>query len=250
MVSVGPVVSGKGNGVVIPCFLQSEQSPKSDLARFLFQHVQLIGQSHMVSKFYSSALVSTLDLCRNSCVSGGKNFIQEVSVVPILNDGIWDYSNLLSPLFDKDSMEVGDSPLDIIPLAAEIREEGKFDQLVTCEDASSFVTPVKGWEGDQLLLKGIEDRDEDCISDWVIGKIEEFGPFLGMSFEVLEEETMNLFRLIEKNCRGMNGTGGSRSVESKRLKSELRKLECGINYGRKGMRLIEGCRKGKGLTNS
>lgn len=66
----------------------------------------------------------------------------------------------------------------------------------------------------------------------------------------LEEETLNLFRMIENNCRGSNGTGGSKSVESKRLKSELRKLECGINYERKGVRLIEGCKKGKGLIES
>lgn len=63
------------------------------------------------------------------------------------------------------------------------------------------------------------------MSDWVLNKLEEFGPFLGMSLNGLENEITELFKLIElQRTRRMRGVE-DKSAESKRLKNELKKLE-------------------------
>lgn len=67
--------------------------------------------------------------------------------------------------------------------------------------------------GYRLLLKGVNERNRERIFEWVLGKMDEFGPFLGLSFDGLEAKTMELFRLGEKNQRKVGGGLGSRSVE-------------------------------------
>lgn len=75
----------------------------------------------------------------------------------------------------------------------------------------------------------------------------EFGLFLGISLEGIENETMELFQLIEsRRVKGISGSG-TKSVESKRLKNESKKLESSVNYDKRGGRLCEGgerCGKG------
>jgi len=43
----------------------------------------------------------------------------------------------------------------------------------------------------------VTERDEECILEWVLHKLEEFGLFVGLSYEGLEEETLELFKAIE-----------------------------------------------------
>lgn len=68
----------------------------------------------------------------------------------------------------------------------------------------------------------------------MLNKLEEFGPFLGMSIDGLEKETLELFKLIELiRSKGMVGVEEI-STNSKKLKNELKKLESSVNYEKKG----------------
>lgn len=69
-------------------------------------------------------------------------------------------------------------------------------------------------------------------------ELDKFSFLLGVSFEGLEVETKDLFRLIEKKRLKGEGGFGSRLVESKRLQSELKKFR-GVNYERKSECLIK-----------
>lgn len=81
---------------------------------------------------------------------------------------------------------------------------------------------------DCLLIKGVENRDIDCVSEWVLGRLDHFGFFLRCSFEGVEDEAKDLFRLIERR-RLRRDLVGSKSIDCKRLRNELKQLVCGIN---------------------
>lgn len=114
---------------------------------------------------------------------------------------------------------------------------------------NSEVSPIWCGDSNSLLIKGVRVKDEKCVSEWVLNKMEEFGPFLGMSFDGLENETIELFKRIElrRSC-GLLGVE-CWSLVSKRLKIELTKLENSVNYEKKVGWLSEGClRRGKAIS--
>lgn len=52
---------------------------------------------------------------------------------------------------------------------------------------AEFITPTKEFKSDCLLLEqGVENRDEDFISEWVLHKLEDLGFFLGLSYDGYE----------------------------------------------------------------
>lgn len=95
-------------------------------------------------------------------------------------------------------------------------------------------TPMNsGDKFENLLLKSVWERVEGCILEWVLHKLEDFGPFLGLSYEGFEVEIIELFNSIEY-CKLRNDkVDGSSLVGGKRLLKELKKLESSINYDRK-----------------
>lgn len=98
-----------------------------------------------------------------------------------------------------------------------------------------------------MLLKSITERDEECVLDWVLHKLMEFGPFLGLSYEGFEVEIMELFKSIEHRRRYEEREVDLRSTSGKRLINELKKLESSVN--RKGGGLSQGCVcRGKGIV--
>lgn len=60
--------------------------------------------------------------------------------------------------------------------------------------------------------------------------MEEFGSFLGLSYEGLEKEIKELFIAIESGRRKNTEIEGSTPSRGKRLLNELKKLEWSINY--------------------
>lgn len=93
----------------------------------------------------------------------------------------------------------GCNVLSIVPLAAEDQigfQEGRVSMGIV--DAQEWSTPTKGVEYyDTLLLKGVIERDEECISEWVLYKLKDFCVFLVLSYGGLDEETLELFKAIE-----------------------------------------------------
>lgn len=92
---------------------------------------------------------------------------------------------------------------------------------------------------EQLRIKanfssmGVVERDEKMLSEWVVNKLGDFGPFLGLSYEGFEDEILGLFtRVVLSRDKGRSG-GDSNLVLCKRLENELKKLECKVNYDRK-----------------
>lgn len=112
------------------------------------------------------------------------------------------------------------------------------------------VSPIRAVEAEQcLFFKGVEDHNNEILSNWVFTKLREFGPFLGLSYEGCEKEIVDLFRFIERQSRKGMGDGESMSMMNKRLKSELKRLESSVNYDRKAVTAgKEGTRKGKGVV--
>lgn len=239
--------------VVVEDALYHEQSglvQRGDFAKFLLSHLQSKGQNSLFFNFHSSAIVSALDLCRNLGVAKVKLLIHDKyssSRDPNSGLGVDQNQCAMMRVHEVDDGRV--FPLEVDPLAIGSNEERRVDMCLLNSESKEFVTPSKLEDlGYRLLLKGVEERDERCISDWVFSKMDKFGSLLGLSFEGCETEARELFCLIERNRMKGRGAFESRSVESKRLKSELVKLESGINYEHSGGCLIEGFgRKGKGL---
>lgn len=127
----------------------------------------------------------------------------------------------------------GDLNLEVESLAIGSIDYNGGVGFLTDIDTKGFVTPSNSKDpGNRLLLKGVEERDEECISKWVMGNMDEFWSFLGLSYDGFEEEARELFCLIERNWNKDGGVGDASSVECKRLRCELRKLDNGINYDR------------------
>lgn len=96
---------------------------------------------------------------------------------------------------------------------------------------------------------GVLERDEEMLSDWVLNKLGEFDPFLGLSYKGFEEEILGLFKRIVMKRELGTREGGSELVVCKKLRSELKKLECNVNYERNdGGSSAGGPRKGKGIV--
>lgn len=61
---------------------------------------------------------------------------------------------------------------------------------------------------DCLFLRGVMERNEEALFEWVLHKLEKFRHFLGLSFEGFEAEVKELFKAIElrrKKCIKFNG---------------------------------------------
>lgn len=76
---------------------------------------------------------------------------------------------------------------------------------------------------------GVMERNDEVLDDWVFNKLGEVGSFLGLPYEGFEEEILRLFRrIVLTKEKGASG-GESNLVLCKRLKNELKKLECNVN---------------------
>ena len=96
----------------------------------------------------------------------------------------------------------------------------------------------------------MENCDEKCISEWMVGKLDCFSSFLDVPLEGLEDEANELFCLIEER-RLKAIVVGSMSVDCKRLQNKLKRLDCGIHYERSiGLNSDEDMWKGKGIFRS
>lgn len=93
---------------------------------------------------------------------------------------------------------------------------------------------------DGLFLKGVLERDEEAVSNWVFHKLVEFDQFLGLLYEGFEAEIMELFKSIELRRKLNAGQEGSRTDGGKCPIKELKKLESNINYDRNEGGLSEG----------
>lgn len=75
------------------------------------------------------------------------------------------------------------------------------------------------------------ERNEEIFSEWLVNKLSDFGPFLGMSYEGFKDEVIGLFRWIEFQRRGRGSHGrGPDSVIDKKLRMKLKRLESRVNY--------------------
>lgn len=102
-----------------------------------------------------------------------------------------------------------------------LREGGLESDLVT-PDYDRIKGPFSGM--------GVLERGEEMLSEWVFIKLGEFSSFLGLSYEGFEEEILGLFKRIVMK-RGRNTSEGvANSVLCRKLKNELKKLECDVNY--------------------
>lgn len=148
----------------------------------------------------------------------------------------------------QDAEKDKDLILEVESLAVGTVEGIRGNSVPLAIDDKEFMTPSKLDDLDnRLLLKPVKKRDEECLSEWVLGKMEEFGSFLGLSCEGLETEIVGLFRLIDRERRKGEGNLEIRSVECKLLRKELKKRE--VNYDRNGGCVSEGGgRKGKGIS--
>lgn len=56
---------------------------------------------------------------------------------------------------------------------------------------------------------GVVERNEEKLADWMLNKLGEFVPFLGLSYEDFKEEILGLFRkIVMKRERSSNWGGG------------------------------------------
>lgn len=62
------------------------------------------------------------------------------------------------------------------------RPLGALDLMVLGE-----VMPVRTKDGDFCLFGSVWNRDEENLLAWLLEKLDDFGPFLGLSFEGFEE---------------------------------------------------------------
>lgn len=86
---------------------------------------------------------------------------------------------------------------------------------------------------ESIFPLGVDERNGEVLSEWVINKLGDFGSFLGMSYEGFEDEVMGLFKRIEFWRRGLEfRVNGPDLVRDKRLRKELKRLESSMNYER------------------
>lgn len=90
-------------------------------------------------------------------------------------------------------------------------------------------TPMSGGMSNyDLLYLGAREKNEELISKWILNKMEEFGKIMRMSCEGFESEIRELFYKIERGNGGKMGMLAGGSGDGKRLRSELRKSQCGM----------------------
>lgn len=150
------------------------------------------------------------------------------SLSRIQRGGPWDsiadrgfVRNLLGSL-ENHNMEESEKVLDANPLAVIEREVdgnegGGLDFVIVANMGET--TPLCSY-GDEhcLFLKGIEDCNKEVLSEWVVSKLREFSPFMGLSYEECKKETMALFRLIKLKSKKGKGGCGARFARNNWLK--------------------------------
>lgn len=184
------------------------------------------------NSFYSSLLDASV-FCRNhgKMVQDG-NLIHDMIVGSLDPKALIGFERVSSMENSNQLVLMGEEILNIDPL--DMRERG--------DDTRVFrgsCTPRRKTRGDvNFFLQGVAKRNEEFLLSWVVSKLEDFGPFLGFSFEGFEKEVVELFRLIERK-RGMcHDVVDPNSVVGKKLRRELKKLESGVNYDKKIRRVL------------
>lgn len=87
------------------------------------------------------------------------------------------------------------------------------------------------------------------LLEWVLLKMEEFGSFLGLSYDGFEAKIVKLFKAIKGRKMHNENEYGTKSARGKQLLKELKKVESNINNDRKEGRMNEcGDRRGKGIV--
>lgn len=125
-----------------------------------------------------------MDLCKDKFSAipyGGLNFIQDYwQKLGHMRGGV--VENLNNQLMLEEGQKEGGenecTVLTIVPLAAAERDnvEGGLCSY-EMHETHDCVTPVQGPEYyENLLLKGVLERDDECVSEWVLHKLVEFGP--------------------------------------------------------------------------
>lgn len=194
------------------------------------------GQYHLLSNFHSSVLLDALDLCRDyvhEWPDGDYNFMQEHiqrnALENVTNEGT---NQLVVAEENKDRVGNCCKVVPVVPLAIEDPNDFQVGRGVLGTMGEQDWSTLSKGEGylEVLLLKGVNKRDEDCISEWVLQKVKEFDPFFGMSYEGFENEAFELFKAIESRRRKEVCVSNQASGGSKRLINELKKLESSVNY--------------------
>ncbi len=147
----------------------------------------------------------------------------------------WDASGIL----DESSGDEGDNKGEFVVWAdSEFFME---DGVVACwdgEDAPpevmplAFVVPPEGVGVDGKLVMG-DAGEEPPSSEWVLGKYHHFGEFVGVSYEVCEEEVIALLKSIDaRRTNFVNGeeVSGMSGKSGRKGSRELKGLVNTINY--------------------
>lgn len=198
-------------------------------------HLYGYGNRYFNPYFHSSTLVSTLDLYRNHiCRQRSENFVQGNIWGGMAPNDKWeslDKQIVVLKQFVFIDEGVGDVILNVEPLAIrEVELEFKSPETFKLISGNGEEFPNLNGDSNFLLLKGARERNEKCVSKWVLNKMKEFGSFLGISFDDFENETLELFkRMVERRSGGLRGEECG-EVVPKRLKNELKKLKSSVNY--------------------
>lgn len=86
-----------------------------------------------------------------------------------------------------------------VPLA-NMEKEVDVDTVVMNENGEGleYGSPNQCHTNQEIMfLNGVKARDEELCFEWVILKMEEFGSFLGLSYEGFESNIKTLFKAIE-----------------------------------------------------
>lgn len=193
---------------------------------------------HLFSKFNSSALCPISDICRKAFWPGkGEGFIQlnkSDIVTPCALDG---NANRRMIVFENHDPVLDEGLLVEVEPVSSLEDIDNFgvDAGYDKEGEEGEFTLKRLMLTDSNSLMRVTECNGEILSEWVLSKLGDFGPFLGMSYEGFEDEVMCLFRKIEFRRKGF----GSQAcvldpLVDKKLRKELKKLESNLNYERKG----------------